>query len=119
MKGDYPRFRAAYSHEELAEQFLLTPTDLELISQCRGDINRHGIAVLLKSLLYLGYFPNSLRAIPSELREFIAKQLGVAPGTTSRAVMASVAASPAATTAGTSKTSGSISSLTARTDPKK
>jgi hypothetical protein len=41
MKGDYPRFRAAYSHEELAEQFLLTPTDLELISQCRGDINRH------------------------------------------------------------------------------
>jgi TnpA family transposase len=31
---------------------------------------------LLKSLLYLGYFPNSLRAIPSEVREFIAKQLG-------------------------------------------
>jgi hypothetical protein len=76
MKGDYPRFRAAYSHEELAEQFLLTPTDLELISQCRGDINRHGMAVLLKSLFYLGYFPDSLRAIPSEVREFIAKQLG-------------------------------------------
>jgi hypothetical protein len=34
------------------------------------------MAVLLKSLFYLGYFPDSLRAIPSEVREFIAKQLG-------------------------------------------
>jgi Domain of unknown function (DUF4158) len=75
MKGDYPRFRVAYSREELAEQFLLTPADLELISQCRGDINRHGVAVLLKSLLYLGYFPDSLNAVPSEVKEFIASQL--------------------------------------------
>ena len=51
MKGDYPRFRASYTHEELVEHFLLTSPEHELIAQCRGDVNRHGTAILLKSLL--------------------------------------------------------------------
>src|SRR5688572_25374430 len=53
MKGDYPHFKALYAHEELAEHLLLTPHERLLISQLRGDVNRHGAAVLLKSLSYL------------------------------------------------------------------
>jgi len=61
MKGDYPRFRTSYSHDELVEHFLLTPAEQHLIAQCRGDVNRHGVAVLLTSLRYLGYFPGTPR----------------------------------------------------------
>jgi hypothetical protein len=49
LKGDYPHFKALYAHEELAEHFLLTPPERLLISQLRGDLNRQGAAVLLKS----------------------------------------------------------------------
>lgn len=77
MKGDYPRFRAAYEREDLAAHFLLTASDLELIGQCRGDVNRHGVAVLLKSLWYLGYFPDDLREVPREVREYLAGQLNL------------------------------------------
>jgi Domain of unknown function (DUF4158) len=77
MKGDYPRFRAAYEREDLAAHFLLTASDQELIAQCRGDVNRHGIAVLLKSLWYLGYFPDDLRKVPREVREYLAGQLNL------------------------------------------
>ena len=68
MTGDYPRFRTAYSHDELVEHFLLTPTEQDLIAQCRGDVNRHGTAVLLKSLHYLGYFPESPQEVPPDVR---------------------------------------------------
>ena len=50
MKGDYPRFKAAYTQDELIEHFLLTPAERALVDTCRGDMNRHGVAVLLKGL---------------------------------------------------------------------
>jgi Tn3 transposase DDE domain-containing protein/uncharacterized protein DUF4158 len=75
MTGDYPRFRTAYSHDALVEYFLLTPTEQDLIAQCRGDVNRHGVAVLLKSLHYLGYFPESPQDVPPDVRTFLARQL--------------------------------------------
>ncbi len=75
MKGDYPRFKALYAHEELVAHFLLTPHERSLISQLRGDVNRHGAAVLLKSLSCLGYFPDHLADVPPEIKEFVAKQL--------------------------------------------
>jgi hypothetical protein len=77
LKGDYPCFRAAYEREDLAAHFLLTASDLELIAQCRGDVNRHGVAVLIKSLWYLGYFPDDLREVPREVREYLAGQLNL------------------------------------------
>jgi hypothetical protein len=67
MKGDYPRFKATYAHEELVEHFLLSPAEQALIATCRGDVTRHGMAVLLKSVQYLGYFP--------DVKTFIAHQL--------------------------------------------
>jgi TnpA family transposase len=75
MKGDYPRFRVSYTQEELVEHFLLTPADHHLIAQCRGEVNRHGAAVLLTSLRYLGYFPATLHEVPSSVKTFIAHQL--------------------------------------------
>jgi Domain of unknown function (DUF4158) len=77
MKGNYPYFRASYSHEELAEHFLLTPAERQLIAQCRGEVNRHGVAVLLTSLRYLGYFPATLHEVPTDVKTFIAHQLSL------------------------------------------
>jgi hypothetical protein len=61
MTGDYPRFKATYTHEDLVEHFLLSPADHAVIDTCYGDANRHGVAVLLKSIQYLGYFPADLQ----------------------------------------------------------
>jgi TnpA family transposase len=77
MKGDYPRFKASYQHEELVEYFLLHNDELEFISSFRGDVNRNTVAVLLKSLLHMGYFPESLEQIPNEIRAFVASQLNL------------------------------------------
>jgi Domain of unknown function (DUF4158) len=53
-------FKASYSQDELVEHFHLDAQDRILLSGIRGDVNRNGAAVLLKSLLYLGYFPTDL-----------------------------------------------------------
>jgi hypothetical protein len=57
MNGEYPRFKTSYLQEELSEHFLLGPAEIEFVRNRRGDANRQGIAILLKSLPYLGYFP--------------------------------------------------------------
>jgi hypothetical protein len=75
MKGDYPGFKVTYTDEELAEHFLLTPAERALVETCRGDVNRHGLAVLLKAVPYLGYFPEELCQVPPVVRTFIAHQL--------------------------------------------
>ena len=75
MKGDYPRFRASYTHDELVEHFLLTPAERALVDTCYGEVNRHSVAVLLKAARYLGYFPDHLQQVPSGVRTFIAHQL--------------------------------------------
>ena len=77
MKGDYPRFRTSYSHDELVEHFLLTPAEQRLIAQCRGDVNCHGVAILLTSLRYLGYFPGTLQEVPTDVKTFLARQLNL------------------------------------------
>lgn len=58
MQGDYPRFKTTYTHDELVEHFLLSPAERTLIDTCYGDANRHGVAVLLKTVQHLGYFPD-------------------------------------------------------------
>lgn len=77
MSESYPHFRESYTHEELVESFLLTPADLELVFGCRTDVNRCGMALLLKGLDYLGYVPDGLEEVPPEVRTFIASQLGL------------------------------------------
>jgi Domain of unknown function (DUF4158) len=73
----YPQFRSSYSHEEMVEHFLLTPAELQLVLACRGDANRCGMALLLKTLSHLGYVPDPMPPIPEEVRSFVAGQLGL------------------------------------------
>jgi hypothetical protein len=75
MKGDYPCFKATYVHEELVEHFLLSPADRAVVELCHGETNRHSVAVLLKTVQYLGYFPEDLQHVPLAVRTFIAHQL--------------------------------------------
>ena len=75
MKGEYPRFKTTYVHDELVEHFLLSPAEHTLVETCREDANRHGVAVLLKAVQYLGYFPHDLQQVPEAVRTFIAHQL--------------------------------------------
>jgi hypothetical protein len=42
MNGHYPRFKNFYFYEELTENFLLTPTELEFVRNCRGQRRRAG-----------------------------------------------------------------------------
>ena len=77
MEGEYPRFKSSYLQEELAEGFQLGPDEFDFVYRYRGDHNRHGIAILLKSLLYLGYFPETLQEVPESVRLFLSKQLGL------------------------------------------
>ena len=75
MVKAYPHFRSSYSHEEMVEHFLLTPAELQLVLTCRGDANRCGMALLLKTISHLGYVPDPMPQIPEEVRAFVAAQL--------------------------------------------
>jgi hypothetical protein len=77
MVKAYPQFRSSYSHEEMVEHFLLTPAELQLVLTCRGDANRCGMALLLKTVSHLGYVPDPMPKIPEEVRAFVAAQLGL------------------------------------------
>ena len=59
--------------------FTLTPADMEIISSRRGGENRLGMALLLCSLRYLGYFPASINYIPENVVAFVANQLQLSP----------------------------------------
>ena len=41
MSGDYPSFRATYTHEELVEHFLLSPAERALVDTCRAKLLRN------------------------------------------------------------------------------
>ena len=77
MNGQYPRFKNSYFYEELTQHFLLTTAELEFVRSCRGNANRQGMAILLKGLEYLGYFPENLQQVPPSIRSFVGKQLGL------------------------------------------
>lgn len=77
MRGDYPQFKQSYTNDELTENFLLDKEEYQFIQQFRGDVNRQTVAVLLKTLKYLGYFPASLTEIAEDVKLFIAQQLSL------------------------------------------
>ena len=61
----------------MVEHFLLTPAELQLVLTCRGDANRCGMALLLKTISHLGYVPDPMPELPEEVRAFVAAQLGL------------------------------------------
>jgi len=46
--------------------------EFDFVRRYRGDVNRHSMAILLKSLLHLGYFPDIFQLVPESVRDFIA-----------------------------------------------
>ena len=56
----YPDFQNHYEYKELVEYSYLQNEEIEFINRFRGDTNWQTVAVLLKSLEHLEYFPNSL-----------------------------------------------------------
>jgi TnpA family transposase len=59
--------------------FTLTPADKALLESRRGDANRLGMALLLCSLRYLGYFPIAIQQTPGDVVAFVANQLQLSP----------------------------------------
>jgi len=59
--------------------FTLTPADKEFVESRRGDANRLGVALLLCSLRYLGYFPADIKHIPENVVAFVSDQLELSP----------------------------------------
>lgn len=76
MKADYPHFHSLYFHEELTEHFSLAMAEQRFLRRFRGKANRLTAALMLKSLGYLGYFPQNTRQIPISIRRFVGQQLG-------------------------------------------
>lgn len=76
MKSDYPRLQDVYTHEQLCEHFSLAMPERQFVQTFRGTANQQAIAILLKVLPHLGYFPRSLHQVPVQVRGFIAEQLG-------------------------------------------
>jgi hypothetical protein len=69
------------SSGDLGRFFTLTPHDLEIVVQQRGDHNRgptgRGFALQLCTLHYLGFIPNNLLNPPPAVVRLLAHQLGV------------------------------------------
>lgn len=59
--------------------FTLTLADKEFVESRRGDANRLGVAFLLCSLRYLGYFPAEVKQTPENVVAFVADQLDLSP----------------------------------------
>jgi len=86
----YPQFRSSYSHEEMVEHFLLTPAELQLVFTCRGDANRCGMALLLKTISHPGYVPDQCRKYRrrSATRcRSTPPAVGLLPGTAARTII--------------------------------
>lgn len=48
----------------------------QFVQAFRGTANQQAMAILLKVLPHLGYFPRALQQVPAQVRRFIAEQLG-------------------------------------------
>lgn len=77
QKSQYGKFSGEPDELQLARYFHLDETDLEFISNRRGDHNRLGFALQITSIRFLGYFLSDLHVIPINTQHFVAKQLSV------------------------------------------
>jgi hypothetical protein len=59
--------------------FTLTPADKDFVSSRRSEENQLGMALLLCSLRYLGYFPVNIKRTPENVVTFVADQLQLSP----------------------------------------
>jgi hypothetical protein len=71
----YPRFQESYTQDELIENFWLTNDEIVFVETFRSEVNRQAVAVLLKSLNYLGFFLEGFDEVPESVKTFIARGL--------------------------------------------
>lgn len=64
--------------QELIEEWTLTPTELELLSNKTGP-TRLGYATLLKFFQQEARFPHSIRDVPKVLLQYLSRQVNVKP----------------------------------------
>ncbi|WP_022802341.1 Tn3 family transposase [Deinococcus ficus] len=65
------------SEDQLRRHFTLHDPDLEEVALCRGTVNKLGFAVQLCTLRWQGFFLRELDAVPGEVLDALAAQLGV------------------------------------------
>ena len=65
------------SPADLLAFFTLFDDELELIGDRRGDHNRLGFGLQLKTLPYLGFVPDTLGSAPARVVSYLALQLSV------------------------------------------
>lgn len=73
MKNLYPFFQESYDQDKLIEHFWLTNDEIIFIRTFCGEVNRQAVAILLKSLKYLGLFPVGFNEVPKSVKTFFDK----------------------------------------------
>lgn len=76
-KARLESFPAEINEVDKTAFFTLTDTDLALINRRTGAQNRLGLAILLCSLRFLGFIPESLSGLPSDIIKYLAGQLKI------------------------------------------
>jgi TnpA family transposase len=81
LTSEYQEKYGKYSGEpdkaQLEQYFYLDKTDLEFISNCRGDQNRFGVALQLTSIRFLGVSLLDLKSVPANVQIFVAQQIKI------------------------------------------
>lgn len=70
-----------WTPDELMDDWMLQPSELEMINQARTDKNRLGLALLLKWFQYESRFPSRPQDVPPPVLRFLASQLAIPPET--------------------------------------
>ena len=77
QRASYGQFSGESNDIQLARFFLLNEVDMDFINNRRGRANRLAVALLIGSVRFLGTWPYDLSAIPTNVRWFVARQLGI------------------------------------------
>lgn len=77
QKQNYGCYAAEPNDVQLARYFHLDERDLAFIQQRRGKHNRLGIALQLTTVRFLGTFVTDLEPIYPNVKQFVAKQIGI------------------------------------------
>jgi TnpA family transposase len=73
----YARYPDELSQEQLDKYFYLDDKDRELINACRRDYNKLGYAIQLTTVRFLGTFLSNPVDVPSNVINYITKQLSI------------------------------------------
>jgi len=77
QRENYGRYAASPTPDQLSRFFHLSDDDLAEVRTCRGEHNRLGFALQLVTVRFVGTFLDEPLAVPSEVVETLARQLGI------------------------------------------